>query len=160
MIMEVIAAFRWELCKNILGPDWNNVGIPSITADYTDYVKFFKKNKDLSIELKEKIAAEFKRFRTDRDKFVNDYIIWLKYEAEGVQRLNRVVRGIFYRHIPFSTDVREKVSKLPAFVDIHNRFKNIRTRQFRETENRYKKYINANGTLPKELEENLNFFRV
>lgn len=160
IITEAIGAFRWELCKNILGPDWNNVGIPSITADYTDYVQFFKKNKDLSIELKEKLASEFKRFRTDRDKFVNDYIIWLKYESEGVQRLNKVVRGMFYRHIPFSDEIREKVSKLPAFLDIHNRFKNIRTRQFKENENRYKKYINANGGLPAELEANLNFYKV
>ncbi|NUM42448.1 MAG: cyclic nucleotide-binding domain-containing protein, partial [Leptospiraceae bacterium] len=108
MLMEAIAVFRWELCKNILGPDWNNVGIPSITSEYMDYIQFFKKSKDLSIELKEKIASEFKRFRTDRDKFVNDYLYWVKYESEGVQRLNRVVRNIFYRHIPFTKVIRDK----------------------------------------------------
>ncbi|MCX7997433.1 MAG: hypothetical protein N3A69_00590 [Leptospiraceae bacterium] len=95
LLLEAIAAFRWELTKNILGPDWNNVGIPSITSEYMDYIQFFKKSKDLTIEMKEKIAAEFKRFRTDRDKFVNDYLLWIKYESEGVQRLNRVVRNIF-----------------------------------------------------------------
>lgn len=158
MLMETVAAFRWELCKNIMGPDWNNVGLPSITADYTDYIQFFKKNKELSIEIKEKLAAEFKRFRTDRDKFANDYLLWMKYEAEGVQRLNRVVRAIFYRHIPFHKDIRDKLSGQPAYAEIHNRFKNIRNRQHREHENRYKKYMNEAGALPDILQENLNYY--
>ncbi|MCC5815899.1 MAG: cyclic nucleotide-binding domain-containing protein [Leptospira sp.] len=160
MMLEAVAAFRWELCKNIMGPDWNNVGHPSITADYTDYVQFFKKNKDLSIEIKEKLASEFKRFRTDRDKFANDYLLWMKYESEGVQRLNRVVRSIFYRHIPFHKEIRDKLSTQPAFSDIHNRFKNIRNRQHKESENRYKKYMNEGGMLPDVLQENLNYFIV
>ena len=160
MMLEAIAAFRWELCKNILGPDWNNPGIPSITSEYMDFIQFYKKSKDLSIELKEKIATEFKRFRTDRDKFVNDYLSWIRYEAEGIQRLNRVVRGIFYKHIPFHKDIRDKVSKLPAYADMHNRFTNIRNRQFKEFENRYKKYATPDGRLPPVLQENLDFYKI
>lgn len=160
MMLEAIAAFRWELCKNILGPDWNNPGIPSITSEYMDYIQFYKKSKDLSIELKEKISTEFKRFRTDRDKFVNDYLSWIRYEAEGIQRLNRVVRGIFYKHIPFQKEIRDKVSKLPAYGDMHNRFTNIRNRQFKEFENRYKKYATADGRLPPVLQENLDFYKI
>ncbi|TGK17166.1 Crp/Fnr family transcriptional regulator [Leptospira fluminis] len=160
LLIDAFAAFRWELCKTILGPEWNNVGNPSITADYMDYVQFYKKNKDLSIEVKEKLAAEFKRFRNERDIFANDYQLWIKYESESVQRLNRVVRGIFYRHIPFARPIREKVAKMPAFSEINNRFINIRTRKFTELENRYKKYINAIGSLPDPLRENLEFYRV
>ncbi len=160
MVLEAIAAFRWELCKNILGPDWNNPGVPSITSDYMDYIQFYKKNKDLSLELKEKIAIEFKRFRTDRDKFVNDYLAWVKFEAEGIQRLNRVVRKAFYKHIPFSKDVRDKVSKLPAFGDMHNSFTNIRNRIRKEFENKYKKYATPDGQLPPVLQDNLDFYKV
>ncbi|XDD49193.1 Crp/Fnr family transcriptional regulator [Leptospira sp. WS92.C1] len=160
MIADALAAFRWELTKSILGAEWNNVGNPSITADYTDYIQFFKKNKDLSIEIKEKLAGDFKRFRNDRDIFANDYQLWIKYESDGVQRLNKVVRGIFYRHIPFSRQVREKVAKTPAFSEIHNRFINIRNRKYTELENRYKKYLNALGSLPDPLRENLEFYRV
>lgn len=159
MLLESIGRFRWELCKEILGPDWNNPGIPSITSEYSDYMQFYKKNKDLSIELKEKIAIEFKRFRNDYDKFINDYLIWIKFESEGIQRLNRVVRNIFYKHIPFSKDIRDKVSKLPAFVDMHNRFTNIRNRQYKEYENRYRKYL-VGDKLPPVLQENLDFYKV
>ena len=112
------------------------------------------------MELKEKISTEFKRFRTDRDKFVNDYLAWIRYESEGIQRLNRVVRGIFYKHIPFQKDIRDKVSKLPAYADMHNRFTNIRNRQFKEFENRYKKYATADGRLPQVLQENLDFYKI
>jgi hypothetical protein len=160
LLLEAIAAFRWELCKNILGPEWNNVGIPSITSEYMDYIQFYKKNKDLSIELKEKISSEFKRFRTDRDKFVNDYMLWIKYESEGVQRLNKVVRGIFYKHIPFEKTIRDKVSKLPAFSDLHNRFTNIRSRQYKEYETKYRKYVDGTGKLHPQLQENLDFYKV
>ena len=160
LLLEAVAAFRWELCKNILGPEWNNVGIPSITSEYMDYIQFYKKNKDLSIELKEKISSEFKRFRTDRDKFVNDYLLWIKYESEGVQRLNRVVRNIFYKHIPFEKTIRDKVAKLPAFGDMHTRFINIRNRQHKEFETKYRKYVDPTGRLPDPLQENLDFYKV
>jgi hypothetical protein len=160
MLLEAIAAFRWELCKNILGPDWNNPGVPSITSEYMDYIQFFKKNKDLSLEIKEKIAAEFKRFRTDRDKFVNDYLSWIRYEAEGIQRLNKVVRKAFYRHIPFAKEVRDRVAKLPAYADMHNSFTNIRNRMRKEFENKYKKYSTGDGQLPPVLQENLDFYKV
>lgn len=160
MLMDAIAAFRWELCKSIMGVEWNNVGVPSLTADYTDYVMFYKKNRDISIELKEKISSDFKRFRTDRDKFVNDYILWLKYESEGIQKLNKVVRNIFYKYIPFQKEIRDKVSTLPAFADIHNRFSNIRTRQFKELEAKYRKYQESHGSIPPKIQANLDFYRV
>ena len=79
----------------------------------------------MSIELKEKLPLNLNALEQTGDKFVNDYLSWIKYEAEGIQRLNRVVRGIFYKHIPFHKDIRDKVSKLPAYTDMHNRFTNI-----------------------------------
>src|SRR5690606_9858096 len=135
---------------------WNNVSQSSITADYTDYVQFFKKNRDLSVEIKEKLASEFKRFRSDRDRFVNDYINWLKYESEGVMKLNKVSRGIFYRHIPFHKDIRDSLENQPAFSDLQNRFKNIRNKKLRELEVRYRKY---GEMVPDVLQENLDFYK-
>jgi CRP-like cAMP-binding protein len=157
IVLEAIAAFRWELTKTIQGADWNNVSIPSITADYTDYVQFFKKNRDLTQEQKEKLAAEFKRFRTDRDRFVNDYINWIKFESEGVLKLNKVARGIFYRHVPFAKDIRDKIAAQPAYSELHHRFTNIRMKKFRELEVKYRKYGEA---LPEILRKNQEFYKV
>ncbi|MBL8020187.1 MAG: cyclic nucleotide-binding domain-containing protein [Leptospirales bacterium] len=156
LMVDAMAAFRWELTKSIQGPDWNNVAVPSITSDYTDYVQFYKKNREISPEIKERLAAEFKRFRSDRDRFTNDYGNWLKSEAEGNMKMNRVVRAIFYRHVPFAKPVRDKVSTQPAFAELHNRFVNIRTKKLRESEARYKKF----DPLPDVLKKNLDFYRV
>jgi len=157
LLLEAVGAFRWELTKTVQGADWNNVSIPSITADFTDYVQFYKKNRDLSPEIKEKLSIEFKRFRTDRDRFINDYINWVKFESEGVLKLNKVCRAIFYRHIPFARDLRDKISNQPAYAELHNRFTNISNRKVRELEVKYRKY---GEQLPKILQNNIDFYKV
>ncbi len=157
LLVDAVAAFRWELTKTIMGPDWNNVSQSSITADYTDYVQFFKKNRDLSTEVKEKLAAEFKRFRSDRDRFTNDYASWVRFESEGVLKLNKVSRSIFYRHVPFAKPIRDTLEAQPAYSELQNRFKNIRTKKLRELEVRYRKY---GDVLPDVLQANLDFHKV
>lgn len=159
LLLDAVGAFRWELTKTIMGPDWNNVSVPSITADYTDYVQFYKKNRDLSPEIKEKLAGEFKRFRTDRDRFVNDYTNWVKYESEGVLKLNKVSRGIFYRHIPFARAIRANIATQPAYSDLDNRLTNIRRKKLKELEVRYRKYGDFE-TLPDVLKHNVEFYKV
>ena len=160
MLIDAMGAYRWELCKTIQGPDWNNVGVSSITADFMDYLQFFKKSKDLSPELKEKIHLELKKFRSDRDKFVFEYSKWIKSESKGILKMNRVTRNIFYRHAPFAKPIRDEVKSLPAFAEIASRFKNIRARKLKELETKYKKYSKEISTLPKLLKDNIDFYSV
>lgn len=157
MLAKAVGAFRWEMTKTVMGADWNNLAQPSLTADYTDYVQFYKKNRDLSAEMKEKLNREFKRFRSNRDRFVNDYLSWLQYESQGVMKLNKVLRGIFYRHMPFHRRVRKQIGQQPAFTEFHNRFCNIRARKTRELENRYRKF---GDNLAPVLKANLDFYSV
>lgn len=159
MLIEAVGAFRWEILKAILGPEWNDVSRSSLTADYTDYVQFYRKNRELSDEIKEKLAAEFKRFRDDRSRFVNDYTMWIRFESQGTMKLNRVVRGIFYRHIPFAKAVRDQVATQPAFAEFHNRFVNIRRKKLNELENRWKKY-GEKDSLPPPLRETLKYYSI
>lgn len=159
MLIEAVGAFRWELLKTILGPDWNDISKSSMTSDYMDYIQFYKKNRELSDEVKEKLSAEFKRFRDDRSKFVNDYVQWIKFESQGAMKLNRVVRGIFYRHVPFSKPVRDVLCTQPAFLEFHNRFTNIRKKKLVELENRWKKY-GEKDALPSPLRETLRYWAV
>ncbi len=157
ILIEAIAAFRWELTKSIMGADWNNVGQPSITSDYTDYVQFFKKNRGLSIQIKEKLANDFKRLRNDKDRFAHDYVNWIKHESGGILRLNKVAREIFFRHIPFEKSIREKLRDHPVFADIYTRFSNIRNRKLKELEVRYHKY---GEDLPEALKKNHLFYSI
>ena len=160
-LLSASGCYRWEMTKTLMGPDWNNISQSSITADYTDYVQFFKKNRELSPEMKEKISQEFKRFRDDRSRFVNDYIIWMMFESEGTQRLNKVARKIMAKHVPFRKPYREKLLKLPSYIDLINKNINIRRRKAREIEPRLKKYRqNNNDKIPRELVETFDFYNM
>jgi len=161
MILKGTAAYRWELTKLLQGVDWNNISQSSITADYTDYIQFFKKNRDLSVEAKEKLSAEIKRFRDDRSRYINDYLIWMKYESEGTMRFNKVARKIFAKHIPFTKVIREMLIKLPAYTDIINKTQNIRKNKARHMEPRIKKIRMTNsGVVPQEILDTQKFFNL
>ncbi|MBI4979764.1 MAG: Crp/Fnr family transcriptional regulator [Spirochaetes bacterium] len=160
MLLRTIGNFRWELCKTMLGPAWNDITQSSLTADYTDYIQFYKKNRELSDEAKQSLEAQIEKNRSNiREVFTQDYMTWVNYEAKGILRLNKVARAILYRHCPFARPVREQVTKLPMFVEIGTRFANMRRKKVTEIENHYFKYTKAGGALPLEMADNLKFYK-
>jgi len=160
MLLRAIGTYRWEMCKTTMGPDWNNISVSSLTADYTDYVQFYYKSKELSEEIKEKLAEDFKRFRDDRARFVNDYTVYMRFESEGSQRMNRVTRKIFTKHAPFAKEIRERLLKLPSYTDVVQKSINIRKKKANELTPRYTKYERENKSLPKELIETRKFYNM
>ncbi|MBN8222751.1 MAG: hypothetical protein J0L53_17685 [Spirochaetes bacterium] len=160
MLLKAIGTYRWEMCKTTMGPDWNNISVSSLTADYTDYVQFYYKSKELSEEIKEKLGEDFKRFRDDRARFVNDYSIYMRFESDGSQRMNRVSRKIFTKHVPFSKEIRERLLKLPSYTDVVQKSINIRKKKANELTPRYTKYERENKSLPKELSETRKFYNM
>jgi hypothetical protein len=160
MLVKLVGNFRWELCRTMMGSAWNDVTQSSLTADYTDYIQFYKKNRDLSDEAKEKIKAQIAKYHNrTRDIFTSDYEIWINYEAKSNPRLNRVARSIFFRHCPFSRSVREQLERQPMYADLVGQLRNQRAKMARELEGRYGKYAKAGGVWDPVLEENLAFFR-
>ncbi len=160
LLLPTIGAFRWELCKTMLGPAWNDITQMSITSEYSDYVQFYRKNRNLSDEAKEKLKIQIKKCRNNlREVFVTDYNLWIKYESKGIMRLNRVARGILYRQVPFSKNIREELEKQPMYTEIANRFKNIRNKRATELENRYFKFTKTGNPLPDELQHHIDFYR-
>lgn len=161
MLLNVVARYRWESIKTQMGPDWNNISKSSLTADYTDYVQFLHKNKELSPEMKEQIALEHKRYREDAERFAHDYVLYIKYESEGTQRLNRVVRRILTRHIPFSKAIREKLATSPVFADLINKSTNIRRHKAQEMRPRLEKYRRElKEKVPPEIEYTFRFYNM
>ncbi|WP_300711724.1 Crp/Fnr family transcriptional regulator [uncultured Brachyspira sp.] len=160
LLIPTIGAFRWELCKTMLGPSWNDITQMSITSEYSDYVQFYRKNRSLSDEAKEKLKVQIKKCRNNlREVFASDYHLWIKYESSGIMRLNRVARGILYRQVPFAKNIREELEKQPMYSDIANRFKNIRNKKATELENRYYKFTKTGKPLPDELQHHIDFYK-
>jgi len=46
-----------------------------------------------------------------REAFIQDYILWITKESEGTQKLDKDVRGIFWRNIPFRQELRDRLRK-------------------------------------------------
>ncbi|MDR0403501.1 MAG: hypothetical protein LBH35_07950 [Treponema sp.] len=87
-ILIAVADLRWQVAKEKANFYWMEEGLTG------NYYQWFQKMK-----LKGNI----------KDYFVQDYIIWMTKECEGIQKLDKEIRGIFWRFIPFSQPVKEKL---------------------------------------------------
>lgn len=160
MLQKVIGEFRWELCKTMMGVSWNDISIKSLTSEYMDYLQFYKKNKDLSEEGREKLKLQLRKHRNIyKQVFVSDYVDWLNYESNGTTRLNKCAREILLKYCPFNKEIREKLLNNPNFAPAVNIFNNQRAKQVKNLERRYAKYTQRGITLDKEMIETLNFYR-
>ena len=85
------------------GTSWNNIQIKSLTSEYSDYIQFYRKNRDLSEDKKEKLKMQIQKCRNNtREVFVTDYINWIRHEAKGGITLNKTVREIMATYCPFT----------------------------------------------------------
>jgi hypothetical protein len=159
-IAQTLASFRWELTRSMKGAQWADPIEGGVTGEYFDYVNTYKKNSKLSVEAKVKIKERFRSLRTNRDRFADDYISWIFYEKDGIMKLNTVVREMFYKHIPFPAELRERLENMPAFSHAANRYKNISNRNMQNYIRRYKKYQDENEEYPEDIKKFLEFLKL
>ena len=51
-----------------------------------------------------------KKMRGDvRLSFLDDYVLWITKEVDGVQKLEKEIRGIFWRHLPFPQPIKDNL---------------------------------------------------
>ncbi|MCG8569211.1 MAG: cyclic nucleotide-binding domain-containing protein [Spirochaetes bacterium] len=158
-LITTFGHFRWELNKMIAGSNWMDPVEGGFVGAYYDYTQYYQKMNDLSLEAKDVIKQLFYKIKIDRDRFAHDYEIWLSYEKDGIAKMNKVVRAIFFRYIPFPIDIREKLQFLPLFEHLNTKFLNIRRRDFRSLEARYHKYVDESGNLPEDLQAYLDMMK-
>lgn len=160
MLLSLVGNFRWELCRTMMGSAWNNVAQSSLTSEYAGYIQFYRKNRDLTEDAKEKIKSLTARYHNRlRDIFTSEYKIWINNESKGNPRLNRVARSIFFKFCPFSKDIRDQLSKQPIYTDLIRQTNFQKAKHTKELENRYKHYLKANSTLNPVLMKNLEFYQ-
>jgi hypothetical protein len=93
-ILCAVGDLRWQVAKEKASYYWMEEGLTG------NYYQWFQKMK-----LKGNI----------KDYFIQDYIMWMTKESEGTQKLDKEVRGVFWRFMPFSQPVKEKL-KMRSFV--------------------------------------------
>lgn len=160
VFLKVCGRFRWELCRTIQGTAWNDVTMKSLTSEYCDYIQFYRKNRDLSEEKKEKLKMQIQKGRGNtREVFVIDYITWVKFECTGSIRLNKVARSVLASWCPFRKEIREKLETQPLFQDAMAAFNRNRQKRLKELDLRYRTLETKKIEIPKELEDNLVYYR-
>lgn len=111
MMVKLFGRFRWELCRCIQGMAWNDVKVKSLTSEYMDYIQFYRKNRDLSEEARDKVKLQIQKSRNNsRETFLIDYEAWVKNEANGSMKMNKVAREILATYCPFAKELRMKLN--------------------------------------------------
>ena len=87
-VLSAVADLRWQVAKEKASYYWMEEGLTG------NYYQWFAA---------QKLRGDVKEF------FIQDYILWMTKEAEGIQKLDKEVRGAFWRHMPFSKEVKEKL---------------------------------------------------
>ena len=87
-VLTAVADLRWQVAKEKASYYWMEEGL---TGQYYQWVD------------SQKLKGDLKEF------FINDYVLWMTKESEGVQRLDKEVRGIFWRHMPFPQELKDKL---------------------------------------------------
>lgn len=159
MMLETMGRYRWEICRKILGVRWNDIREKSLTSEFYDYVQFYRKNRDLSQEAKEKVKAELVHAKNNyREVFVADYVSWMKYESQGNVRLNKVSRRIIAEYVPFTTEVRKKLEENPMYKELFTKSSIIAGRKREKERVLFDRYTAAGGVMTPELEAHMAYY--
>lgn len=160
-MLLAMGRYRWEICRHVQGSYWNDYRVKSLTAEYYDYLQFYRKNKDLSADAKEKLKSALLHARNNfREVFVLDYVNWIKYESQGSFRLNKITRDILTRYCPFSREIRTSLSNNPLYQNAFGKLEIENKKNTKRLHALYKKYEDAGGEITADLNENLKFYQM
>ena len=158
LMIRLTAEFRWEMCKRIQGVRWNDVTNPSLTSEYSDFLQFYKNNRELSIEVRDSIKSELIRAKNNyKMVFAADYAEWLLYESSGSPRLNKVALRMMITYCPFSSAVREKLRQHPRYADLLNRYHHKQQQKTHRLSNVIQKIKQTGKDIPKEILDEIEF---
>lgn len=159
MVIKLVGRFRWELCRTIQGTSWNNITEKSLTSEYVDYIQFYRKNRDLTEERKEKLKIQIQKGKNNsREIFLIDYILWVKNESQGALRLNKTAREILSTYCPFSKAIRERIKNQPLFDEAMSRYIREKNKKNKDIDMKYRALEKEGVTLPEELLETQRFY--
>lgn len=159
MLAKVLGRFRWEICRTIKGAMWNDITKKSLTSEYTYYMQFYRKMRDLSEETKEKIKSQIQSRRNIREVFISDYLSWILYEATGAIKLTKPAREILATYCPLSRKIREQLKNQPIFEEAMRRYYAEKKKKIREIEGRYRMLEKESIEVTPELKETLAYYK-
>ncbi len=153
-MIRMTGDFRWELCKRVQGSRWNDISEACLTSEYFDYIQFYRKNRDLSAEAKEKLRSGLQRAKNNfKEMFIRDYLIWILFEGKNSPRMNKVARRIFFTYCPFPESICRTMTQNPLYSELLDRRRIKSAQQLHHVEVLIKKLQNSNLPVPESLEK-------
>lgn len=89
-LLMAVADLRWQVAKEKASYYWMEEGL---TGHYYQFIE------------KQKLKGDLKSY------FINDYVTWMTKEVDGVQKMDKQARAIFWRYIPFNQQKKEELKK-------------------------------------------------
>ncbi len=161
LMIYCCGAFRWEICRKEQGPRWNDISSECLTSDFYDYFTFYRKNKELSAENKEKVKTLLKSSRNNmREAFTKQYTIWINFEAQGSIRLNKAERNILNKYCTFSKAYRAKVSSHPMYEQVISRHEIKCSQAINHLKTMIDKVEKIGEEVPDEVKKGLEYLRM
>lgn len=152
-MIRMTGDFRWEMCKRVQGGRWNDISEPSLTSEYFDYIQFYRKNRDLSTEAKEKLRSGLQRAKNSfKEMFIRDYMMWILFEGKNSPRMNKVARRIFFVYCPFPEDVCAALAQNPLYSELFERRRIKTAQKLHHLDVLVKKLRNSGVVVPETLE--------
>ena len=87
-VVAALGDLRWQIAKEKAQHYWMEEGL---TGWYYQYFNEHKMKGDV------------------KDAFIQEYILWITKESEGTQKLEREVRDIFWRYVPFPQEIKDRL---------------------------------------------------
>lgn len=84
---------------------------------------------------------------------------WIKYESQGNFRVNKVVREIMSKYIPFTADIRYHLMENPLYRSAFSVYENNIIQIEKKYRNTLKKYKDDGGTLTQDMMDTLHFYQ-
>ncbi|BAL83869.1 hypothetical protein SELR_21610 [Selenomonas ruminantium subsp. lactilytica TAM6421] len=160
-LIKMCAQFRWEMCKRIQGVRYSDVTEPSLTAEYCNYLQFYKKNSTLSADMKEKVKGALKRWGNSYSKvFAAEYEQFVKNESEGLPRLNKVAREILFKYCTFGREYRDALSINPQYKPLIDRWNIAHDDKVRTLDLFARRILGQVKELPEEVQLEKDFLKL
>jgi hypothetical protein len=104
-VMTAMADLRWQVAKEKAQYYWMEEGI---TGKYYQWFTEHKLRGDV------------------REYFIRDYALWINKESQGMQKLDKDVRGIFWRMMPFPQHIKDSLRNRGfLYNDLYKKDQNI-----------------------------------
>ncbi|HHU37082.1 MAG TPA: hypothetical protein GXZ47_07625 [Treponema sp.] len=87
-LLTAVADLRWQVAKEKASYYWMEEGLTG------NYYQWFQS---------QKLKGDVKEY------FINDYLLWMLKESEGIQKLTKEVRAVFWRFMPFTQEIKDKL---------------------------------------------------